>query len=212
VSEPAVSLSPARAAVSSPYQGAVLGDVWSGSWAREVLLVGTAVAVLAVSAQVSIPLPFTPVPITGQTFAVLLVGASYGPLRALVSMLAYLVVGLAGAPIFSPDVHTGRARTGDQMIHSASAGYLVGMLVAMVVIGWLSRRSWDQRWRRSWVQMAVGNLVIYAFGVPWLAHQAHLDAATALAKGVLPFVVGDALKLALAAAALPVAWRIVRRR
>ncbi|MBI4942480.1 MAG: biotin transporter BioY [Actinobacteria bacterium] len=110
-------------------------------------------------------MPFTPVPITGQTFAVLLLGAGYGWRRGLVTMLGYLGVGLAGAAVFSPDPATGRSRTGEQMLHAPSAGYLVGMLLAVGLLGWLTGRAWDRRLGTSVVQMAAANVVIYAVGL-----------------------------------------------
>lgn len=97
------------------------------------------------------------------------------------------------------------------MVPGPSAGFLVGVVVATLVVGYLSRYSWDRQLPSAWVQMAVGNLIIYSFGVPWLAHYAHLGPEAALVEGLLPFLVGDALKIALAAALLPATWRVVRR-
>jgi biotin transport system substrate-specific component len=190
----------------------VLADVIPGTWVRDVVCVAVGVLLLAGSAQVAVPLPFTPVPITGQTFAVLLLGAAYGLRRGLLTMLAYLAVGLAGGAVFSPDPATGRARTGEQMLHAPSAGYVVGMVAAVALLGWLSRRAWDRHLRTSVPLMVVASLVIYACGVPWLAVAADLTPGQALVKGLVPFLVGDAVKLVLAAAALPTAWRLVRGR
>lgn len=189
-----------------------LADRLAGSWVRDAVLVVGGAGLLALSAQVAIPLPFTPVPITGQTFAVLLIGAGYGWRRGLVTMLGYLAVGLAGAAVFSPDPTTGRPRTGEQMLHAPSAGYVVGMLVAVGLLGWLTGRAWDRRLRTSVVQMAAASAVIYAVGLPWLAWSAGLTLEQTLVKGLLPFLAGDAIKLALAACALPAAWRVARRR
>lgn len=190
---------------------AALADLVAGTWIREAALVVGGAGLLALSAQVAVPLPFTPVPITGQTFAVLLLGAGYGWRRGLATIGLYLAVGLAGGAVFSPDPATGHARTGVQMLHAPSAGYVVGMLAAAAVLGWLTSRSWDRRLRTSALQMAAASIVIYAIGLPWLALTAHLDLQQTLTKGLLPFLIGDTLKLALAATALPTTWRLVNR-
>jgi biotin transport system substrate-specific component len=190
----------------------VLSDVIPGAKVRDAALVVTGAALLAASAQISIPLPFTPVPITGQTFAVLLLGSAYGVLRGLASMVLYLGVGLAGVPVFSPDPKTGNPRTGEQMLHGASFGYIIGMAIAVVLVGWLAERAWDRRIGTSVLQMALGNLVVYTVGVPWLAGAAGLTWSDALAKGLWPFLVGDGIKIALAAGLLPAAWRLVGPR
>jgi biotin transport system substrate-specific component len=202
-------MSSVNPSVSRP---AVLADVLPGAWVRDVACVAFGVLLLAGSAQVAIPLPFTPVPITGQTFAVLLLGGAYGVRRGLLTMAAYLAVGLAGGAVFSPDPKTGQARTGEQMLHAPSAGYVVGMVVAVALLGWLSERSWDRHLRTSVLQMAAASVVIYAVGVPWLAVAADFTPGQALLKGLVPFLVGDAVKLALAAAALPTAWRLTHGR
>jgi len=197
---------------AAPASGGVLSDVIPGARVRDAALVLAGAALLAASAQVSIPLPFTPVPITGQTFAVLLLGSACGVARGLASMALYLAVGFAGAPVFSPDPRTGLARTGDQMVHGVSFGYVAGMAVAILLVGWLAGRAWDRRIRTSVLQMALGNLVIYAVGVPWLAVRAGLTPADALTKGLWPFLIGDGIKIALAAGLLPAAWRLTQYR
>ncbi|MBP6523816.1 MAG: biotin transporter BioY [Dermatophilaceae bacterium] len=189
-----------------------LADLAAGSLVREGLLVAGGVGLLALSAQIAVPLPFTPVPLTGQTFAVLLIGAGYGLRRALGTMLVYLAVGLAGFPVFSPDPATGHARTALQILHAPSAGYIVGMLLAMGVLGWLTGRSWDRRWRTSVAQMALASVAIYAVGLAWLAVAADLTLQQTLVKGLLPFLIGDVLKLLLAAGAAPILWRWVGSR
>ena len=195
---------------AAPTPAGVLSDAIPGARVRDAVLVLSGAALLTLSAQVAIPLPFTPVPITGQTFAVMLIGAAYGVYRGLASMALYLAVGFAGAPVFSPDPKTGIARTGNQMVHGASFGYIVGMALAMLLIGWLAQRAWDRRLTTSVRQMVLGNLVVYAVGVPWLAVAAGLTWSDALAKGLWPFLVGDGIKIALAAGLLPVTWRLVR--
>lgn len=189
-----------------PAPGRVLSDVLPGARVRDAVLVLAGAALLAASAQVAIPLPFTPVPITGQTFAVMLVGSAYGVRRALAAMALYLVVGFAGAPVFS------LGRTGSEMLAAPSFGYIVGMALALVLLGRLAERAWDRRLRTAVGQMVLGNLVIYAVGVPWLAVAAGFGARTAVEKGLLPFLVGDGIKIALAAGLLPAAWLLARPR
>lgn len=181
----------------------VLGDVIPGGLARDVTLVVGGAALTAVAAQVAIPLPFTPVPLTLQTFAVLLVGASLGTVRGLASILLYLAVGAAGAPIFSE----GSSGTG-----SASFGYVVGFVLAAGLVGLLAERGATRSPLATAGVMVVGNVVVYAVGVPWLMHAAHLGLAKGLALGLAPFVIGDLIKVAVAAGVLPIAWRLLGRR
>jgi biotin transport system substrate-specific component len=171
----------------------------------DAVLVALGVALIAASAQLSIQLPHTPVPITGQTFAVLLVGGAYGATRGLATLAAYLVVGGLGYGVFAQH-HSGWSVLS---LSSASGGYLVGMLVAAAVVGWLADRGWDRRPWRSLPTMVLGNVVIYAFGVTWLAHALGVDAQQAWDLGVKDFLVGDAFKILLAAGLLPAAWWVV---
>ena len=189
-----------------PLPGRVLTDALPGAKVRDAVLVLAGAALLALSAQVAVPLPFTPVPITGQTFAVMLLGSAYGVRRGLASMALYLAVGFAGAPVFS------LGRTGGEMLQAPSFGYVVGMALAVALVGRLAERAWDRRIGTAVGQMVLGNLVVYAVGVPWLAVAAGFGAQDALAKGLVPFLVGDAIKIALAAGLLPATWRLVRPR
>ena len=142
-------------------------------------------------------------PITLQTFTVLMAGAALGPIRGGLSMVLYLVVGLAGVPWFSEQ------RSGWEF---ASFGYLIGFLVAATAVGALARRGADRTVPGAVVLMVVGNLLIYAIGVAWLANWLVVDLPTALEFGVWPFLVGDALKIALAAGLLPAAWKLAGDR
>jgi biotin transport system substrate-specific component len=168
----------------------------------DAVLVAVGVALIAASAQLSIHLPNTPVPITGQTFAVLLVGGAYGAARGLATMAAYLVVGGLGYGVFA------QHSSGWDVLRfsSATGGYLVGMLVAAALVGWLADRGWDRKPWRSLPTMVVGNAVIYAVGATWLAHALGVGAQQAWDLGVKDFLVGDALKIVLAAGLLPSAW------
>ena len=181
----------------------VLADLVPGALVRDVVLVVGAAVLTGIAAQVSIPLPFTPVPITLQTFTVLMAGAALGPIRGGLSMALYLVVGLAGVPWFSEQ------RSGWEF---ASFGYLIGFVVAATAVGALARRGADRTVPGAAVLMVVGNLLIYAIGVAWLANWLAVDLPTAFEFGVWPFLVGDALKIALAAGLLPAAWKLVGDR
>jgi biotin transport system substrate-specific component len=171
----------------------------------DAVLVAMGVALIAASAQLSIHLPHTPVPITGQTFAVLLVGGAYGAARALATLAAYLVVGGVGYGVFA------QHSSGWDVLRlsSATGGYLVGMLVAAALVGWLADRGWDRKPWRSLPTMVVGNVVIYAVGATWLAHALGVGAQQAWDLGVKDFLIGDAVKIVLAAGLLPAAWAAV---
>lgn len=175
--------------------------------AADAVLVALGVTLIALSAQVVIHLPWTPVPITGQTFGVLLIGGAYGATRGFATMAAYLVVGGLGVGVFA-----GNSSGWDVLrLSSATGGYLVGMLVAAAVVGWLADRGWDRNAVKSIPTMVLGNVVIYAFGATWLAHALDLSAGQAWHLGVKPFLWGDAIKILLAAGLLPAAWWVVDR-
>ena len=171
----------------------------------DVGLVVAGAGLVALAAQVRFNLPWTPVPITGQTFAVLLVGASLGALRGFASLALYLVAGLVGAPVF-----TG-GEAGWEWVSGATGGYLVGFLAAAALTGWLAERGWDRRFSSAVAALLTGNIVIFAFGLVWLARVAGTGFQETLVNGLYPFVVGDLLKLYLAAALLPTAWHLVER-
>jgi biotin transport system substrate-specific component len=171
----------------------------------DVVLVALGVALIGLSAQVSIPLPNTPVPLTGQTFAVLLVGGAYGATRGFFTMAAYLVVGGLGYGVFASHGSGWDALR----FSSVTGGYLVGMLVAATLVGWLADRGWDSKASRSIPAMALGDAVILLFGATWLAHALDLTAVQAWDLGVKDFLVGDAIKILLAAGLLPAAWKLV---
>ncbi|GAA0847675.1 biotin transporter BioY [Streptosporangium amethystogenes subsp. fukuiense] len=179
---------------------AVLSDLIPGSRARDVALVVGGAALTGLAAQLSFPLPGSPVPVTGQTFAVVLVGAALGMNRAALSMALYMLAGLAGLPWFA----------GGTSGFGASFGYVIGFVAAAAVVGRLAERGGDRTVPRTVGTMIVGNLVIYAFGLPVLVAVAQTDLGTGIAVGVLPFLLGDALKIAIAAGLLPAAWRLSR--
>jgi biotin transport system substrate-specific component len=171
----------------------------------DVLLVVAGTGLVALAAQLSIHLGFTPVPITAQTFAVVLVGTSLGTVRGTSSLLLYLLVGLAGAPVYAEHEH------GWAVFSGASGGYIVGFVVAAALTGWLAERGWDRRFSTALGVMLTGNVVIYLCGLPWLHHVLDVSWAKTLEYGLYPFVAGDVIKLYLAALALPGAWTLVER-
>ena len=163
-------------------------------------MVGAA-ALTGVAAQVVIPL--SPVPITLQTLTVLLSGAALGPIRGGLSMGLYLVVGAAGVPWFAEQ---------NSGVGFPTLGYVIGFVLAAILVGWLARRGADRTYRGTIGAMVAGNLVIYAVGVPYLAWALGIDLAEAIRVGALPFLAGDALKILLAAGLLPAAWRMAGSR
>lgn len=187
----------------------------AAAWQRHVLMITAGVVLIAASAQVSIPLPFTPVPVTGQTFGVLFCSALLGFRRSLITVVLYLLLGVVGLPIFagwgSGTGHIATVRDG-VLILGATGGYLVGFLFAGALVGRLAELGWDRHIGGSLAAMVIGNAVIYLFGVPWLMGALGFDLATGLQKGFFPFLIGDAIKLALAAGLLPAGWWLVKRR
>jgi biotin transport system substrate-specific component len=180
----------------------VLADLLPGGAVRDVALVAGSAAFVGLSAQLVVPLPFTPVPWSGQTFAVLLAVAALGPARGALGMLLYVVAGAVGLPWFA------NHQSGWAM---PSFGYVLGFILAAVVVGGLARRGADRTVARTAGLMVVGNLAIYAVGVPWLMASVGTTFGHALVLGVVPFLIGDAIKILLAALVLPGAWRLVRR-
>lgn len=172
---------------------------------RDVLVVVGYAGLVGLSAQLSIRLPFTPVPITGQTFAVLLGGLAVGTRRGASGMILYLVLGLVGVPWFAGGNH------GMSMLSAPSFGYVIGFVFAACVLGWLARHGFDRHPMTVIVALVAGNAVIYLFGATWLAWRLHVGASQALSLGVTPFLLGDALKALLAAALLPAAWKLTGR-
>jgi biotin transport system substrate-specific component len=168
---------------------------------RDMLLVASGSLLVAVFAQIAIPLPFTPVPITGQTFAVLLVGAALGSRRGAASLGLYTVEGALGLPFFA---------AGKAGLSGPTLGYLFGFIAAAYVIGLLAERGLDRSLRTSLLPFLAGTVIIYLFGATWLAFSPGMSPQAAFAAGVLPFLAGDAIKLLLAGAALPAAWKLVR--
>ena len=168
-----------------------------------VLLVLGGAGFVALCAQIEIHLGFTPVPITLQTFAVLLVGAGLGALMGTASLALYLLVGMMGAPVYAG------GEGGWEWVKGATGGYLVGFVVAAGVVGLLAEKRLDRRVSTAVTALLTGNVIVYLFGLAWLAHVGGYSWQKTLELGLYPFVVGDLLKLYLAGALLPAAWRLV---
>ena len=189
-------------------QPAVLADVWTDraegaqSLARQAILVLGGAAFVGLAAQVAIPLPFTPVPLTLQTFAVLLAGAALGSLRGVMAMSLYAVAGVAGVPWFAE---------GSSGFAMASFGYILGFIAAAGIVGRVAEHGATLTVWRTAGLMVLGNLVIYAVGVTWLKYAIDATWATALQLGVAPFLIGDVVKIALAAGLLPLTWAGLRK-
>ena len=190
------------AALTRP--GAVLADLLPAATAsrarvRDAALVLGGAALTGIAAQIAVPVPGSPVPVTGQTFAALLVGASLGASRGLLSLALYALAGIAGMPWFAG---------GASGVGGATFGYIAGMLLAATVVGALARRGGDRGVLRTAATMAAGTALIYAVGVPYLALSTGMSFGQAVAVGLVPFLIGDALKAALAMGALPTAWKL----
>jgi len=177
-----------------------------GSRVRHVALIVLGALLIYLTARIAFPVPGSPVPVTGQTFGVLLVGGALGFRRGVASVALYVLIGLIGLPFFA------EGKGGVNVILGASGGYIVGFVLAAAIVGRLAELGWDRRIIGAIGAMIIGEIAIYAVGVPWLMAVAHLDLANGIKQGLTPFIVGDALKLILAAAAFPVAWWVVGRR
>jgi biotin transport system substrate-specific component len=180
-------------------RGLVLADLVPGALVRDAGLVVGSAGFTGLMAQLSFHIPGTPVPVTGQTFAALMVGATLGTRRAIAGLALYMVAGMAGLPWFAG--HT--SGTG-----GASFGYIIGFIVAGAVVGWLAEHGGDRTVVRTVGTMVLGSVLIYAVGVPWLAASVHVSEIQAIKLGVRPFLAGDAIKIAAAAGLLPTAWAL----
>jgi biotin transport system substrate-specific component len=173
---------------------------------RDITLVIAGALLIYLSARVAIPVPGSPVPITGQTFGVLLVGGALGFRRGLIGVALYVLLGVIGLPFFA------EGKGGISVIWGATGGYLVGFVIAAGLVGRLAELGWDRKIGGALGAMLLGSAVIYAIGLPWLGVVIGSSPAETVAQGLAPFIFGDALKLILAAVLFPVAWWVVGRR
>lgn len=183
----------------------VLADYVAGTWVRQLVLVVGGAAFVGLAAQIAIPLPFTPVPLTLQTFAVLLAASALGTARGVASMALYAIAGIAGVPWFAE---------GSSGLSMPSFGYIIGFIAAAFVVGRLAENGATRVLGRSIGLMIVGSVIIYAVGATWLKFSLgvpFLGPDSAWAYGVQPFLIGDVLKLLAASALLPATWKLVER-
>ena len=173
---------------------------------RNTVLAVAATVALWISAKIQVPL--YPVPITMQTFVVLAVGMAFGWRLGAAAMLLYLAEGAAGLPVFAGTPERG---IGLAYMMGPTGGFLVSFVFAAALVGWLASKGWDRNPVSTLAAMFLGSLVIYAIGLTWLALMTGWSYSL-LEKGMFPFLYGDAVKMLLAAALLPLAWRLVGRR
>ena len=189
---------------------------------RNLMLVGIGTLLIILGARISFYLPGNPiVPVTLQTFGVIFTGALLGFRRGSAAAILYLALGIIGLPVFAWDADLGVYRSGlatiiarpeGQWVLGATGGYLIGFVVAAAVVGRLAELGWDRRFFGALAAMVVGEAIIFALGVSWLKVAIDVPVATALDYGLWPFLLGDALKIVLAAAVLPFGWWVVNRR
>ncbi|MFE0731531.1 biotin transporter BioY [Streptomyces antibioticus] len=190
-------------AVATPARtGQVLADLIPASRVRDIALVAGGAALTGLAAQIAVPIPGSPVPVTGQTFAALLVGTTLGTRRGFLSLALYALAGVAGVPWFAG---------GTSGAAAVSFGYILGMILASAAVGALARRGADRNVWRMAGTMLIGEAIIYAVGVPYLAYAADMSLSAAVAAGLTPFLIGDAVKAALAMGLLPSAWKLTKR-
>ncbi len=175
----------------------------------QALFVVGGIGFIALLAQISIPVPGSPVPVTGQTLAVLLIGTTYGARLGFITFASYLLAGIAGAPIFAHSATS--ANHGIARLTGATGGYLVGMLVASLLLGYLADRKADQKFTTSFPALLLGDLVIFTFGLTWLHASLDMTWSATFKAGFTPFILGEALKIAITATSLPLVWRRISR-
>jgi biotin transport system substrate-specific component len=194
----------------------------AAAWQRHLLMVVIGTLLIIIGARISFYVPPNfDVPVSLQTFGVLFGGALLGFRRALVAVLLYLLLGIVGLPVFALDAQTSLYRSGldtivrvggGQLALGPTGGYIIGFLIAAGLVGRLAELGWDRHIGGSIAAMALGNAVVYVIGVPWLMIARSEDLQWALTNGLWPFLLGDAVKLAVAAGLLPVGWWLVNRR
>jgi biotin transport system substrate-specific component len=162
---------------------------------------------IAALAQIAIPVPGSPVPVTGQTLAVYLIGTTYGARLGFATFATYLFAGIAGAPVFAPGATVGLAR-----LTGATGGYLIGMLVAAFVLGALADRKADQKFKTSFPALILGSVIVFTFGLVWLHTSLDLTWAQTISAGLTPFIFGEVIKIAITATSLPLIWRKISKK
>ncbi len=186
-------------------------------WTKRILLVVAGIAVLMLAAKIKVPVPPSPVPITMQTFAVLTIGAAYGPRLGLVTILGYVLVGALGLDVFAT---SSAVKNGLPYMMSYSGGFIFGFVLATIALGYAATKGWDRNVLSMALALLIGNVLIYVPGVLWMRHVIEVNGAFDAAKyasvwaqtfdwGVTKYLIGDAMKLALAALLVPAVWKMV---
>ncbi|MFM9130264.1 MAG: biotin transporter BioY [Actinomycetes bacterium] len=188
--------------ISSPY---VIDSIWEKSKSSTYVQVGALTLLTIISAQVVIPLPFTPVPMTLQTFAILFGAAAIGPYKSTLAQFIYLLIAAIGFPVLASD------KGGVEALFGATAGYLFAFLVSSYVVGLVAKQLSTRKFINVFVGFFLGTFLIYFFGATWLAFYTGNGLAYGISKGVLPFVLGDIVKALLAASLLPVTWKLIKK-
>jgi len=183
----------------------VLAEVLPRTLTSSGVTIVAGAALTALAAQVALPVPGSPVPVTGQTFAVLLTAAALGPVRGVAAQALYLLLGAVGLPVFAGAGH------GTVVLFGATGGYLAGFLVAAAITGYGARRGADRSPVRTLLLFALASVVIYVIGTTWLCLDTGMSASAGIAAGVTPFIPGDVAKALLAAGLLPGAWWLLGR-
>jgi biotin transport system substrate-specific component len=189
-------------AISSPY---VIDSIWEKSRSSAYVQIGALTLLTIISAQVVIPLPFTPVPLTLQTFAILFGAAAIGPYKSTIAQFLYLLIAAIGFPVLASD------KGGVEALFGATTGYLIAFLVASFVVGYVAKQFSTRKFINVLVGFFIGTFLIYFFGATWLAFYTGNGLAYGISKGVIPFIFGDILKALLAASLLPFTWKIIKK-
>ena len=188
--------------ISSPY---VIDSIWEKSKSSTYVQVGALTLLTIISAQVVIPLPFTPVPMTLQTFSILFGAAALGPYKSTMAQFIYLLIAAIGFPVLASD------KGGVEALFGATAGYLFAFLVSSYVVGLVAKQLSTRKFINVFVGFFLGTFLIYFFGATWLAFYTGNGLAYGISKGVLPFILGDIVKALLAASLLPVTWKLIKK-
>jgi len=181
----------------------------SSALTNAIFVVG-GVLFIGALAQIAIPVPGSPVPVTGQTLGVYLIGTTYGARLGFTTFATYLLAGIAGAPVFAAS--TGATSYGLARITGATGGYLIGMLVASLVLGALADRKADQKFKTSFPALLIGSVIVFTFGLIWLRASLELTWAQTISAGLTPFIFGELIKIAITATSLPLIWRKISQK
>lgn len=188
--------------VSSPF---VIDSIWEKSKSSAYVQIGALTFLTIISAQVVIPLPFTPVPLTLQTFAILFGAAAIGPFKSTIAQVLYLLIAAIGFPVLASD------KGGIEALFGATAGYLFAFLVASFVVGHVAKQFSTRKFFNVFIGFFLGTFIIYFFGATWLSFYTGNGIAYGISKGVIPFIIGDILKAFLAASLLPITWKLIKK-